>query len=93
MKLTELKNSIDEALRYQSDYDVVINGLDIEGCGISPDRFNFNIEMNKYLMCEEYHIEEDDEMSYCNSCDLYHTSGKDCPGCELKINKKALLPY
>ena len=96
MKLTELKNSIDEALKQHSDYDVVIDGLDIEGCGVDLGRFNFNIGIDGFK-CDEYHIEEDDSMVYCSICEIYYPSGKDCPGCKIKkikeSVKKALLPY
>ena len=96
MKLTELKNRIDEALQLHSDYDVVIDGLEIEGCEIGPGRFNFNIEVNEEG-CQEYHIEEDDNVVYCSTCDIYYPSGKDCPGCKFKkikeSVKKSLLPF
>lgn len=97
MKLTELKNSIDEALRQHSDYDVVVNGLDIEDCGIDSGRFNFNIEVNDCPECDRFHINEDVYMEYCIDCNIYHPSGEHCPGCNIKkikkSVKKALLPY
>ena len=53
MKLTELKNKIDEALKYQSDYDVVVDGLElyhthIDDCGITSDKRNFYIGIDEY---------------------------------------------
>ena len=94
MKLTELKNKIDEALRLHDDYDVVIttddNILDIEECGVDSGRFNFNVELDASVVCEEYHIEEDDYMEHCSNCGVYHSRDGKCPSCNLRKLKKNL---
>jgi len=104
MKLTKLKNKIDEALKLHDDYDVKIitddEILEIEDCGIDSGRFNFNIEVDVpvvYEECNEYHIEDDIGIEYCSICVVYHSAEKECPGCELnKIKesvKKTLLSF
>jgi Zn finger protein HypA/HybF involved in hydrogenase expression len=91
MKLTELKNKIDEALRLQDDYDVKVNYKEIDECNIDDGRFNFNIFADDQIFdCDRYHIVDDDEMEYCESCEMYYPSGKDCPGCKLKELRKRL---
>jgi len=93
MKLTEIKNSINEALRLQDDYDVRIitedGSVDKMECGVDSGRFNFNIYTD-LPSCEEYHIENDDDMRYCSKCKIHIPSGESCPGCELKEVRKRL---
>jgi len=83
MKLTELKNKIDEALKLHDDYDVKILTGKVPDCSISSDRSDFNIHID-VPEGEEYHIVEEEDMEYCRTCELYHLSGKECPGCKLK---------
>ena len=85
MKLTELKEKIDEALKLHDDYDIKINYEEIDECGIDSGRFNFNIYVNDQIFgCDEYHIEEDEDMEYCNICSIYHSRDIKCSGCALK---------
>ena len=92
MKLTELRNQIDEALKLHDDYDVKIvleDVTDIEDIGIDPGRFNFNIYVeDKSFSCYDYHIEEDEDMEHCGICSVYYSTDKECPSCELKELKK-----
>lgn len=91
MKLTELKNKIDEALRQHDDYDVRITTDDnfdeakvVDG-EIDSGRFYFNIHIDvSSVLCIGYHIEDDMGMEYCSICNCYYSADKECPGCELK---------
>ena len=89
MKLTELKDKIDEALKLHNDYDVKVNHEEIDECGIDPGRFNFNIYAPE-LECDGYHIEGDEDMEHCSICTVYYPVDKECPSCELKRIKKNL---
>ena len=96
MKLTELKRCIDEALKLHDDYDVRIltddwnDSIIVDG-RIDSGRFNFNIHVDvTSVLCEDYHIEEDDSMGNCSICNCYYSVDKKCPRCELKKLKKNL---
>jgi len=86
MKLTELKNKIDVALKLHDDYDVKIittdEVLEIEDCGIDGGKFNFCIEVDIpaiYIECEGYHIEDDIGMEHCSICDVHYSVDEECP--------------
>ncbi len=89
MKLTELKSSIDAALRLHDDYDVKVNCKELDECRIDPGRFNFNIHSSEFE-CESYHVEEDTGMEHCNICNVYYSAAEECPSCELKVIKKKI---
>ncbi len=62
MKLTELKEKIDEALKLHDDYDVRIvaeafaqdHMLDLDGANIDRDRFNFDLYINVVDLIDSY---------------------------------------
>ena len=62
MKLTELRDKINEALKMNDDYEVKIVAeafsqnhiLDIDDAGIDRDRFNFNLCINVVDMIDSY---------------------------------------
>lgn len=88
MKLTELKDKIDEALKMNDDYEVVMKTSNdeiiphIDDCNIGPGRRSFMIDLEDFG-CEEYHIDNDEDMEYCSTCDIYYPESIKCPGCEL----------
>lgn len=89
MKLTELKKKIDEALKLHSNYNVKIVTGDVFESNIDSGRFNFNIHVDvSSLRCDEYHIEDDEDMEYCSVCDVYYPDRIECPSCELKEIKR-----
>jgi len=91
MKLIELKNKIDEALKLHDDYDVKVNHEEIDECGIDSGRFNFNIFVDDQIFdCDSYHIEYDDSVENCSICNVYYPADTECPSCELKRIKKNL---
>lgn len=91
MKLTELKEKIDEALRLHDDYDVrILTGDDFDETKvidgeIDSGRFYFNIYVDlSSVLCIGYHIEDDMGMEHCSICNVYYSSDEECPGCTLK---------
>ena len=97
MKLTELKDSINEALKLHDDYDIRILTdevhVEIEAVrsGIDSGRFCFNIYVNTVVWpCERYHVEDDDMMECCSHHDLYHLDTEKCPACQLMYIKQKL---
>ncbi len=92
MLLSELKQEIDAALKMQDDYVVKIRvnevELSIEDAGVNADRFNFLIvadedEAENKLQCLDYHIDDDEEMEFCDTCNVYYVIGDECPKCKL----------
>ncbi len=63
MKLTELKEKIDAALKLHDDYDVKIlvedymdyHTLDADEVNIDPGKFNFNISINITRLIDDYY--------------------------------------
>ena len=103
MKLTELKEKINEALKLNDDYDVRIltddwnDSIIVDG-RIDSGRFYFNIHVDvTSVLCEGYHIENDLGMKCCSICNVYYSVDEECPSCKLRnfkeSVKKALLSF